>query len=323
MHKVFALLCFVVVIHWLIFPYPSGLLHWHCGNLTIVPVPAKQPWWIWINTSCKFIMNDCITTTKQSTTQPCAYFLGYTVLVSFTHSVYVYFTDTKSVMTQCQNDDKTSVVNYLHVTNDTDDIGITKQSKKNTLCLFQCTNRLSNSYLTAVYLTSDICVSALSMVIQMAVLNVYHKVPLTPVPEWLKALIRRLSYISGSGRAEEAPVNEDQKEKDGKEVNKTTEATNRKQLVDEGSGILNKVSKITEKMESHFAGEELREEWKIVGRVFDRVCFFIFITVHLIIFVIGIARVWLCSTQQDKYFRKVYGYMTFRYVWDSMGRKTV
>ena len=70
---------FVVVIHWLIFPYPSGLLHWHCGNLTIAPVPAKQPWWIWINTSCEFIMNDCITTTKQSTTKPCAYFLGYTV----------------------------------------------------------------------------------------------------------------------------------------------------------------------------------------------------------------------------------------------------
>ena len=76
MHTVFALLCFVVVIHWLIFPYPSGLLHWHCGNLTIAPVPAKQPRWIWINTSCEFIMNDCITTTKQSTT----YVLGYTVL---------------------------------------------------------------------------------------------------------------------------------------------------------------------------------------------------------------------------------------------------
>ena len=72
-------MCFVVVIHWLIFPYPSGLLHWHCGNLTIAPVPAKQPWWIWINTSCEFIMNDCITTTKQSTTKPCAYFLGYAV----------------------------------------------------------------------------------------------------------------------------------------------------------------------------------------------------------------------------------------------------
>ena len=83
MHTVFALLCFVVVIHCLIFPYPSGLLHWHCGNLTIAPVPAKQHWWIWINTSCEFIMNDCITTTKQSTTKTCAYFLGFTVWTLF------------------------------------------------------------------------------------------------------------------------------------------------------------------------------------------------------------------------------------------------
>ena len=89
MHTVFALLCFVVVIHWLIFPYPSGLLHWHCGNLTIAPVPAKQPWWIWINTSCEFIMNDCITTTKQNTTKPCAYFLGYTVRINTSGSQIV------------------------------------------------------------------------------------------------------------------------------------------------------------------------------------------------------------------------------------------
>ena len=88
MHTVFALLCFVVVIHWLIFPYPSGLLHRHCGNLTIPPVPAKQPWWIWINTSCEFIMNDYITTTKQSTTKPCAYFFGYTVGISMMSQLY-------------------------------------------------------------------------------------------------------------------------------------------------------------------------------------------------------------------------------------------
>ena len=84
MHTVFALLCFVVVIHSLIFPYPSGLLHWHCCNLTIAPVPVKQPWWIWMNTSYEFIMNDCVTTTKQSTTKPCAYFLGYTVHMPIT-----------------------------------------------------------------------------------------------------------------------------------------------------------------------------------------------------------------------------------------------
>ena len=90
MHTVFALLCFVVVIHWLIFPYPSGLLHWHCGNLTIAPVPAKQPWWIWRNTSCEFIMNDCITTTNQSTTKPCAYFLGYTVTTQIDISLHLF-----------------------------------------------------------------------------------------------------------------------------------------------------------------------------------------------------------------------------------------
>ena len=88
MHTVFTLLCFVVVIYWLIFPYPSGLLNWHCGNLTIAAVPAKQPWWIWINTSCEFIMNDCITTTKQSTTKPCAYYLGYTVLLQCSGDEY-------------------------------------------------------------------------------------------------------------------------------------------------------------------------------------------------------------------------------------------
>ena len=91
MHTVFALLCFVVVIHWLIFPYQSGLLHWHCGNLTIAPLPAKQPWWIWINTSCEFIMKDCITTTKQSTTKPCAYFLGYTVCSVTSQNAGIHF----------------------------------------------------------------------------------------------------------------------------------------------------------------------------------------------------------------------------------------
>ena len=58
------------------FPYPSGLLHWHCGNRPIAPVPAKQPWWIWINTSYEFIMNDCITTKKTKHNKTVCIFLG-------------------------------------------------------------------------------------------------------------------------------------------------------------------------------------------------------------------------------------------------------
>ena len=76
---VFAVLCFVVVVHWLIFPCPSGSFHWHCGNLTIAPVPGRRPWWIRINTSREFIMNDCIAAAGWSAAEPCACFLGYTV----------------------------------------------------------------------------------------------------------------------------------------------------------------------------------------------------------------------------------------------------
>ena len=123
MHTVFALLCFVVVIHWLIFPYPPGLLHWHCGNLTIAPVPAKQPWWIWINTSCEFIMNDYITTTKQSTTKPCAYFLGYTVVfraISLTLGKsydWPYFTDIGGFiwLSQCLRVNPIQLLNALRI----------------------------------------------------------------------------------------------------------------------------------------------------------------------------------------------------------------
>ena len=128
MHTVFALLCFVVVIHWLIFPYPSGLLHWHCGNLTIAPVPAKQPWWIWIKTSCEFIMNDCITTTKQSTTKPCAYFLGYTVYpqaqIMCRHNDVRYQTDISQALTLISHLCVLSMgpVRYQAITSNNDDL---------------------------------------------------------------------------------------------------------------------------------------------------------------------------------------------------------
>ena len=48
---VFILLCSVVVISSQFYPYHSGLLHWHWGNLMIAPVLMKQPWIIWVNKS--------------------------------------------------------------------------------------------------------------------------------------------------------------------------------------------------------------------------------------------------------------------------------
>ena len=135
MHTVFALLCFIVVIHWLIFPYPSGLLHWHCGNLTIAPVPAKQPWWIWINISRGFIMNDCITTTKQSTTKPCAYFLGYTVEHQGSYMHYGHYTTSASCCVEHSITMTTELWNAISITHDVSAHGFCFKNKKTELTI--------------------------------------------------------------------------------------------------------------------------------------------------------------------------------------------
>ena len=49
-----------------LYPYPSGLLHWHWGY-TIAPVPVKQPSRICVNTPYKSAMNYDLIKTKQIT----------------------------------------------------------------------------------------------------------------------------------------------------------------------------------------------------------------------------------------------------------------
>ena len=49
MHTVFALLCFVVVIHWLIFPYPSGLLHNNCPSASKATLMNMDKYFMWIH----------------------------------------------------------------------------------------------------------------------------------------------------------------------------------------------------------------------------------------------------------------------------------
>ena len=47
-----------------------------CPSASKATLMNMDKYFMWI------IMNDCVTTTKQSTTKPCAYFLGYTVHVT-------------------------------------------------------------------------------------------------------------------------------------------------------------------------------------------------------------------------------------------------
>ena len=60
-----------------IYPYHSGLLYWHWGNLMIAPVPVKLSWMIWVKS----------TTTKpqcnRAKHQSCAYLLTYNACLQY------------------------------------------------------------------------------------------------------------------------------------------------------------------------------------------------------------------------------------------------
>ena len=73
------LLCIALLWYGGIHPHPSGLLHWHGGNLTIAPVLVKQPRRIWVNKSYQSIGNGDKNTTKQNTTTMWARLIGYTM----------------------------------------------------------------------------------------------------------------------------------------------------------------------------------------------------------------------------------------------------
>ena len=68
-------LCYLVSIYM----YPSGILHWHWSNDTIVPMPTKQPWILWVIDHTNLLSpNDF---TKKSNTRVCALYstqsMGY------------------------------------------------------------------------------------------------------------------------------------------------------------------------------------------------------------------------------------------------------
>ena len=42
-----------------------------------------------------------------------------------------------------------------------------------------------------------ICISTMSVVVQMVILNLYYKAPLTPYPTWLKRVKQYLTCRSG------------------------------------------------------------------------------------------------------------------------------
>ena len=88
--------------------------------------------------------------------------------------------------------------------------------------------------LTAKYLTTTICVSAMSIIIQVAILNIYYKEPLVPVPGWLRHVTRCHLCTRGNRRVESEPISNQEKEGDVDEscARKSTEFGKQRQTED-------------------------------------------------------------------------------------------
>ena len=75
----FVVLCFVVVMQSFMLNSHEVFIHIHQGCFAGTGAIVRLPQCQWSKPDGYGKISQCITTTKQSTTKPCAYFLGYTV----------------------------------------------------------------------------------------------------------------------------------------------------------------------------------------------------------------------------------------------------
>ena len=139
----------------------------------------------------------------------------------------------------------------------------------------------------AIYLTVTICISAVSMVVQMIILNIYHKAPLSPVPTWLK----RAQQISTCphGIMPVADISnglEEESTKENPNMAKSADKTPAKASASDRNG--DPVEICDESNET--AEESLRQEWQMVARMMDKIFFIVFLLLQLSL-IIGIISI--------------------------------
>ena len=120
------------------------------------------------------------------------------------------------------------------------------------------------------------------MVVQMIILNFYHKFPLTPVPDWLKRTAYFLTCRRMGSKVGNTPGG-DTGSKDAKvtDVNEMDDTVDERVPLGENDGILKEVCKITGEMANRSEDETLQEEWQIVARMMDRFFFILFVIIQV------------------------------------------
>ena len=121
---------------------------------------------------------------------------------------------------------------------------------------------------------------------QMAILNIYHKAPLTPVPGWLKRVQRYLTWRCGNTRVEDIPENLKRESTKGTLTIADMEDETQSENPNNGyDGVPAEVCKKESKVMHCPSEEALREEWQTVARMMDKIFFIIFISLQIALIV--------------------------------------
>ena len=131
---------------------------------------------------------------------------------------------------------------------------------------------------SAIYLTLIICISSLSVVVKMIILNIYHKSPLTPVPKWLNGIKQYITCRFGITRVADISENPQQATTKARVSITDEKAENRSGKRSNGNDdAMTKVCKCTRETMRGAFEEAMREDWQSLAQSLVRAFFIILI----------------------------------------------
>ena len=135
------------------------------------------------------------------------------------------------------------------------------------------------------------CICGISIMSQMAVLNCYHVYPLREIPGWIKRMQKcmcsTMTKAPESQQNNRLPFPNENAHSDNRALANKNPAVNNKHTEGkereiEALNVTSGIDVMTEKIKSDEEDEKLRLEWRKLARLFDRLLFYIFGTIHFL-----------------------------------------
>ena len=140
---------------------------------------------------------------------------------------------------------------------------------------YLATHVMYTCYIAAMYITSDICICAFSVGMQLIIVNVHHAGGIRPVPGWLMTIAKcRTDKSTGAGVVhDDVKCNED--------VNGEEGPSNNSQAPNDGKHTSDAKRENRAGVPSDVVSEFIKNDWRFIARRCDALCFSLFLVFHV------------------------------------------